>query len=133
MIELDLFGIWGKRIVEECKDDSIYHIRLEEVEKIPEEYLGKEFAGRISFADDSASWIKEVFSEFGYGGRDSVNDDYKVVSGYFPTGFTPRFEQLDYRDGEGNFPDVIDNEFGDEPRDDEPNIVDETERCEHEE
>lgn len=132
MIELDLFGIWGRRIVKECKDDLRYPIRLEEVEKIPEEYLGKEFAGRISFTDDDTSWIKEVFSEFGYGGRDSVNDDYKVVSGYFPMGFTPRqfpllFEQLDYRDGEGNFPD-IDNEFGDEP-----NAVDETERCEHEE
>lgn len=131
MIELDLFGSWGRRIVEECKDDLRYPIRLEEVEKIPEEYLGKEFAGRISFSDDLSSWVKDVFSEFGYGGRDSVNDDYKVVSGYFPTGFTPRFEQLDYRDGEGNFPD-INNEFGDEPCDDEYTIADETERCEHE-
>jgi hypothetical protein len=120
MIELDLFGIWGKRIIEECENDSRYRIRLEEVEKIPEEYLGKEFAGRISFADEDTSWIKDVFSEFGYGGRDSVNDDYKVVSGYFPMGFRPTQNILfDW------------TEFEDE-LEDELNIADEYERCEHE-
>lgn len=121
MIELDLFGSWGRRIIEECKNDSRYPFRLEELEKIPEEYIRKEFAGRISFFDDDTSWIKDIFSEFGYGERNSMHDDYKVISGYFPMGFIPRqinhWDDLDWGD-----------DFGDLP-----NIVDEVERCKNEE
>ncbi len=99
MIELDLFGTWGRDVIQELSEGcGLTHeyyaplqfdlegdpIRLEQVDQIPEEYQGKQFAGRISFEETCIPEVKETFHYLDYDSRGIVPEGYVIVTGYFP-------------------------------------------------
>lgn len=98
MIELDLFGNFGRRFIRNVEDyilsfeRGFYRggtlLRIEELDKIPENYEDKDFVVRISFSDEYAGSVKQMLMDTDE--RCLGQEDYEIISGYFPVHFEPK-------------------------------------------
>jgi hypothetical protein len=113
MIELDLFGQFGKGLVKTFASGEFYPISssgmflshpieldrksvtVEELDEIPRGYRERGFAGRISFYDEDTEFVREIFWAMDYDSDTSGMNVYEVVKGYFPPHLEFHYREID--------------------------------------
>jgi len=90
MIELDVFGLDGKDLIEYLTETGKYsyldmgesdfsrNVRVEEIQDLPEDYADRQFIGKISFPETFSKSVKYAM------GFVNLNSEYVVIRSYFP-------------------------------------------------